>query len=173
MKKIVDEQGRLFGKVSVIDVAVVLIVIVMGVALYMKNNQLSASSTTSASNGTIYFTAQMIQVSDYIIDAIQVGDKVYDADRVSGGAIGEITEIELLPSTQTVGTSQGDFVVATCEDARNVRFTVKCKGSIQDGRYSINRVYQLGVNANRNFYTPYVTLSGVCVIDIYAEGNQQ
>ena len=34
MKKIIDEYGRVFGKVSVIDFLVVLIVLVFGAALY-------------------------------------------------------------------------------------------------------------------------------------------
>ena len=37
--KIIDRNGRLFGKISVIDVLVIAVVLVMAAALYFKNNQ--------------------------------------------------------------------------------------------------------------------------------------
>lgn len=172
MKKVIDNEGRLFGKVSVIDLAVVLIVAVMAVALYVKNNSLDASSTSSESNATIYFVAESGQVADYIADAIKVGDKVYDKDRSSGGAIGEIVDIETSPSALMAGTYRGEYVKAPNDEAKSMRVTVKCNGSIAGGRFTINRVYYLGVNANRNFYTPYAILSGFCVTEIHGENAQ-
>ncbi len=169
MKKIIDNEGRLFGKISVIDLAVVLIVAVMAVALYVKNNRLDASSTSSDANTTIYFVAVSGQVSNYNADAIKVGDKVYDKDRSSGGAIGEIVDIETSPSSLVLGNLEGEFVDTPNDEAKSMRVTVKCTGSISGGSFSINRVYHLGVNANRNFYTPYAVLNGFCVTEIYGE----
>ena len=37
--KIIDRNGRLFGKISVIDVLVIAVVLVMAAALFFKNNQ--------------------------------------------------------------------------------------------------------------------------------------
>lgn len=36
MKKIIDKNGRLFGVISIIDVAVLLVVAVMALALYVR-----------------------------------------------------------------------------------------------------------------------------------------
>ena len=46
--KIIDKNGRLFGKISVIDVLVILVVAVMAFALYVKNNSLSVTSTSGS-----------------------------------------------------------------------------------------------------------------------------
>ena len=35
--KLIDREGRLFGKISIIDVLVLAVVIVMAVALYVKD----------------------------------------------------------------------------------------------------------------------------------------
>ena len=43
--KLMDKNGRLFGKISVIDVVVVLVVLVMAAALHVKNTSLSHTST--------------------------------------------------------------------------------------------------------------------------------
>ena len=42
--KLMDKNGRLFGKISVIDVVVVLVVLVMAAALHVKNTSLSHTS---------------------------------------------------------------------------------------------------------------------------------
>ena len=36
MKKLVDEKGRLFGKVSLIDIFVILFALVLAVAVYLR-----------------------------------------------------------------------------------------------------------------------------------------
>lgn len=154
MNKIIDRNGRLFGKVSIIDLIVVLIVIVMAFALHMKNNELDASKTTG-SNTPITFTCLAENLPLNVVDAIQVGDKVYDKDRSSGGAVGTITKIEQLPASKVADLKNGTYAALTNENARNLLITIEGTGMVSNGRYSINRIYEVGVNASRNFYTSY------------------
>lgn len=164
MNKIIDRSGRLFGKVSVIDLIVVLIVAIMAFALHIKSNELDASKITG-SNTPITFTCLAENLPLQVVDAIQVGDKVYDKDRSSGGAIGEITEIEVLPASKVVDLKNGTYAALTNEDARNLLITIKGTGMVSNGRYSINRIYEIGVNASRNFCTPYALfMAGVTEI---------
>ena len=55
MKKIIDRNGRLFGFISVIDLLVIVVVAVMGFALYTKNTQMAITSTTANKTGTIIY----------------------------------------------------------------------------------------------------------------------
>lgn len=166
MNKIIDQNGRLFGKVSVIDLLVVLVVLVMAFALHIKNNELDASKTSSDANVTITFTAKVENLSKHIADSIQVGDTVYDKDRSSGGAIGTITDIQVLPAQVTESMRDGTFVTVTNENACNLLVTIQGSGLVSNGRYSINRVYEIGINAGRNFCTPYAIFTG-CVTEIH------
>ena len=159
VRKIVDRNGRLFGKIRVIDLLVLLIVIVLVVAVYTKNNRLDASNTSQA-NTSITFTVLAENVPLYVADAIQTGDKVYDTERSSGGALGAITEVETLPASKTEQLRDGTFAALTNADAVNLRITVQGSGSVSGGRYMINRVYALGVNANRNLCTNYASFTG-------------
>lgn len=160
MGKMIDRYGRLFGKVSVIDLLVVLVVVVMAVALHVKNNQLNASNTSSQANTTITFTVLVENIYDYRAEAIRVGDKVYDKDRSSGGAIGVITAIKTMPSGMVEPFRDGTFAYLTREDTMNLLVTIQGSGSVNNGRYAINRVYELGVNAARNFCTNYSAFTG-------------
>ena len=92
--KIIDENGRLWGKISVIDLLVVAVVVVLAAALYFKNNQAHTGTTVTEENITFQIRAR--GVYDYVADAIQVGDGLYDKDYASGGkAIGRITDIQV------------------------------------------------------------------------------
>jgi len=171
-KPIIDREGRLFGKISVIDLAVVLIAAVMVCALYVKNHRLDASSTAEEAKTKITFTTITANVPLHIVDALQVGDTLYDKDHASGGAIGEIKDIQILPAEAVGQTGDGAFITVGNDDARNVVLTVEGSGSISNGRYSFNRIYQLGINANRNFYTRYATLNSTQVTAIYPSGER-
>ena len=95
--KLMDKNGRLFGKISVIDVVVVLVVLVMAAALYVKNTSLSHTSTR-VTNTPITYQVTAYNVRQYVADAIQEGDLVYDQDYSTGGTLGAIQSIEVQPS---------------------------------------------------------------------------
>ena len=42
----------------------------------------------------------------------------------------------------------------------NLVLTIQGEGLISEGRYQLNRIYDLGINASRNFYTPYAQFTG-------------
>ena len=159
VNKIIDRNGRLFGKVSVIDLVVVLMVAALVLAMNMKNNDLDASKTTGADT-PITFKVYVENVEPYIADALRVGDSVYDKDRASGGAVGEIVQVERLPGETTVQLPDGTFARVGNEHGSNLLVTIEGKGMVSNGRYSINRIYEIGVNAARNFYTSYVVFTG-------------
>ena len=158
--KIIDRNGRLFGKISVIDVLVILVVAVMAFALHVKNNSLSVTST-NAPGTTITVTVLAEDLDLQVADAVAVGDKMYDKDHSTSGAIGKITSIERLDATKTEKLGNGTYAQLSNADGCNLLITLECSGSVNEGRYSINRVYELGVNANRSFYTPYAAFNAI------------
>ena len=158
--KLIDNNGRLFGRISVIDLLVILVVAVMAFALHAKNNTFAVTAS-SGSGTTITFTALAENVELQLADAVAVGDKLYDKDHSTGGAIGTIDSIARLESGKTEKLSNGTYARLTNDAACNLLITVECTGSVTGGVYSINRVYELGVNANRNFYTPYAAFTAM------------
>ena len=162
--KLIDRNGRLFGKVSVIDLIVVVVVLILAVALNMKNNHLSHTST-SVSNDTITYQVLVSGVRNYVADAVQEEDLMYDQDRSSGGTLGKIVSIEVLPSAKMAEFNDGTVGVVPAEDCVNLLLTVQGEGIVSDGRVLLNRIYDLGVNSSRNFYTKYAQFTGT-VTDI-------
>ena len=98
-----------------------------------------------------------------------MGDGLYDQNYPSGGrAIGYITEVEVErdPGTK-LAESLGDGTAALveAEDTVDLLITVEGWGLVTDGRYSINRVYDLGINSSRSYFTTRADFTGtVCDI---------
>ena len=157
--KIIDRNGRLFGKISVIDVLVIAVVLVMAAALFFKSNQ--THTGTSVTSETITYQMVANGVRTYVADAVQVGDLMYDQDRSSGGTLGKIVDIQVLPGTKLGEMNDGTAGMVPVEDGVDLLLTIEGSGIVSEGRYLLNRVYDLGVNSSRNFHTPYAQFVGV------------
>lgn len=166
--KIIDREGRLFGKISMIDLLVIAVVAVIAAAVYVRDNATPIGSNT-VKDQTIVFQVKATGLEDYLIDAIQVGDKVYDPNYSSGsGPVGEITQIQVLNDPGVVlyeNMTDGTMPAVEVEGTVDLLITLKGNG-VSDGRsYSINRVYELGINSSRTYRTNRVTFN-VVVVDI-------
>ena len=156
--KIIDRNGRLFGKISVIDVLVIAVVLVMAAALFFKSNQ--THTGTSVTSETITYQMVANGVRTYVADAVQVGDLMYDQDRSSGGTLGKIVDLQVLPGTKLGEMNDGTAGMVPVEDGVDLLLTIEGSGIVSEGRYLLNRVYDLGVNSARNYYTPYAQFTG-------------
>ena len=152
--KVIDHNGRLFGKISVIDVLVILVVIALAGALYVKNTR--PHTGTSLAPQTITYQVLVEGAQSYLKDNIHVGDKVYDLTYSSGGSpLGEITDIEEQPGSKLTTFTDGTMGLAQVEDGVNLLLTIQGEGLVGDKGYSLNRVYDLGINSARTYYTKY------------------
>lgn len=163
--RIIDRNGRLFGKISIIDVLVIAVVVVLGAAVYVKSSQ-PHTGGGSAATQTITYQVLVEAAPDYLEQSIHVGDQVYDQVYESGGALGEITEIQVLPgSTMCTSFTDGTVGLVEVEESHNLLLTIRGEGLINDQGYSINRVYDLGINSSRTYYSKYAQFN-VTVTDI-------
>lgn len=157
--KLIDRNGRVFGLISIIDVVVLLAVVVVCVGVYLKNNVLeTTASNTQNVDITMVIEARLVE--EYVADAIQVGDALYDKDHATGGPIGYITNIEYTEPRTIRELNDGSLTFVGGEDAVNVLVTLEGSGTMTDGIFSFNKIYELGLNAARNFETQYVTFTG-------------
>ncbi len=165
--KIIDRNGRLFGKISIIDVLVIAVVIVMAAALYFKGRQTHTGA--SVTERPIVFQIRAQGIDNYVADAILEEDYLYDQGYSSGGKpIGRITlvEVERTPGTKVADElGDGTAALVEAEDTVDLLITVEGSGLVSGRSYSINRVYDLGINSSRNYATKRADFVGtVCEI---------
>lgn len=160
--KLIDHNGRLFGKISVIDVLVILVVAVLAAALYFKSNQTHTGGTVTEQ--TITFQIRARGVDGYVYDALRIDDGLYDLDYSSGGrAIGRITDIQVErdPGTKLADElHDGAAALVEADDTVDLLITVEGKGLVDGKSCTLNRVYALGINSSRTYYTKQAQFTG-------------
>jgi hypothetical protein len=156
MKKIIDEHGRVFGKVSVIDFLVVLIVLVLGAALYVKYNVLEATSVAGKTD-TIAYAITIYGAREYTANGIRIGDAIYDKSGSGGRSVGTITDKKVTDAKKMQALSDGTIVYGNYEGRYDITLTITANGAVTDGRYLVNKTYEINVNSIRIFYTKYCT----------------
>ena len=160
--KIIDNNGRLFGKISVIDVIVIAVVAVMAVALYLKTNTMTHTST-AVPNDVIEYQVMVQGAPIQLDENLRVGDKVFDEDNGTVGCLGEIVAFEVSQGREQVSFNDGTVALVTTEDTENILITVRGEGLIDGKSYYLNRIYSLGVNSARNFCTPYARFTATVI----------
>jgi hypothetical protein len=121
MSRFIDDRGRFFGKINIIDVLVVLLVIAVGVFIFVRiqgtGNQVVGVRTTFAVEKVRYLT----------VDAIQVGDKVHDE---TGSLIGTVVSRDPQPTQVEFGNGDGKAVGSPSEVYQDVIIEVKGDGQV-------------------------------------------
>ena len=158
--KIMDKNGRLFGKISIIDVVVVLVVAVMAVGLYVKSN--TKNITASTEDETITYQVMVNAIPDYMAEALKEGDPVYE-DGVYGDSLGKVTAIEITDGDRLAGLPNGTLEMLPVEGTVNMLVTIEGKGIVDEGNYMLNRIYNLGINSARTFCTQYTQFTGTVI----------
>ena len=156
MKKLVDEKGRLFGKVSLIDIFVILFALVLAVAVSLR---FFTNETTSlrGENDTFTYTLRVNGVRSWTVDGFREGDELWDTDHDT--YLGTITKVESAPAVWEYDLMDGSFKEAPARDRYDVYLTVEADGLISNGRYYASRTFEMGANATLYFYTKYCSVA--------------
>ncbi len=95
--KIINEKGKLFGIINIIDLTVLLVVglILVGGAKRMKSKPIIVNDETKA-----IITYEVSDIRMVSVENIVVGDSLYHYDK--GGYIGEIIETNYEQYTEPV-----------------------------------------------------------------------
>ena len=103
--KLMDKQGRLFGKVHFFDLLIVLLLVVgiAGMALRFANPKAPAANLQTA---TYTFEAKSVQ--ECVASSFHTGDTLYE----NGVAMGTVAAVEVKPYVSMEINSSGQMVMA-------------------------------------------------------------
>lgn len=150
---VMDQKGKLFGKVSIIDLLILLFVIVAIVATVYKF-QFSTHKDVNTAEGKIVYTLKVQGVRDFTADQFAAGDEVYDKE--SNKAIGTIAEVRKEGAEEFVNMADGTFVMQDIPNKYDVYLTIESDARITDEGYFANGTKQIGAYSNLNIYTQKV-----------------
>ncbi len=158
--KLMDEKGRLFGKINLFDLLVILAILAVvagvGYKLLSDRKQSAAAQNTTDWVVTVKFAA----VEPGLADAFRLDSQIfYDTDGPVNATIGTVREE---PAWETVPTADGRLVLAQDPRLMDVYAEVNVKDANGDGLLKVGR-YSIGTGGKFAIKTFYAYSEGVVI----------
>ena len=128
----IDNRGRLFGWVNLVDVLVVLALIALVAFAYVR------FVAGTGDEETLITTFKVEQVRDPTIYEIEVGDEVRDE---TGTVLGIIQSTDdYATKVEFLNEQTGEVVDKDSKLYRDIDFTVEGQGQVSDSQYAIGSI---------------------------------
>jgi hypothetical protein len=146
---IMDNKGKLFGRISIVDILIVVIIIAGIVGAYYKFGK-SSMGTTFTKTEKIQMTFYMEDTSDFVAKSVNVGDIV--KDRVQGTVLGKVTDVKIGPDIVFYPDADGKAVKSSKPGYASITITVEGQGVYSNTEatfggsdYYVNKSFELRV----------------------------
>ncbi len=148
---IIDSKGKLFGKLNIIDLCLVLAVIAVAVIVYIKMGDKTVVTDTTQ-EFTIGITCE--EAPDYVQDYIKVGDTVVDDSKAV--TLGKIVGVKFGPSINYGVDDRGYVAKSSKEGYCSVFLTISGKGQpfingmvIDGNKYMVNHAFTVRAGSGK------------------------
>lgn len=126
------KNGKLFGKISIVDVIVVLLVVTLAFGVYLR---LSGSVGEFVTGETYECVVKVKTVRDFTVEALKKGGEVYD--KTTKEYIGTIQSVTSEPATEPLLMADGSHAMAPMQDRYHAYVTIAFTGKESgDGYYT-------------------------------------
>ncbi len=153
---LVDDKGRLFKKINLIDLLVIIVVLAVGIFAISKFSE-EKIITPFTKTDRIVITFYSEDLPAYAVSAMKVGDEV--KDKTTNSVFGKVTDVNMMPSVAFAADENGNMVKTTKEGYASMILTVEGDGIYSDNGayfgnidYYINRYLEIRVG-NTAVYT--------------------
>lgn len=151
-----DKNGKIGGKVSIIDILVVILIlaVIAGIALRYGSNVTSSVK----SDEEFEYVLKVESVREYTVDALKKMGRI--TDKKSEKDLGEIVDVQVENSTLQSTTASGEIKNPELPERYTCLVTIQAKGKESDDNYILNDSTELSVGRNIELYSKYVKTSG-------------
>lgn len=151
-----DKNGKIKGKFSIIDLAVIVLAIAVVVGICVRFGSNITGAVTS--DVSFVYKIKVNGVRDFTVDALE--KKGYVTDKKSQEIIGEIVDVEVSESKMQSTTADGQIEWSVLPDRYQCVVTIKADGRESEDGYMLNDSTELSVGRNTDLITKYVKTSG-------------
>ncbi len=152
------KDGKIFGKINIIDFTVVVVVVLLIACAFLKFSKFDKKSDDTTLSQTIEYKMIVKGIRNYTLDAFEVGDGVYDSQSKVG--IGTIKNIETTLSDSYENLITGEVELLENPYRYDVVFTIETDGVVTSEAYYANKSIELKVNSTKAIETKYAKTTG-------------
>jgi hypothetical protein len=132
LSRVLDDRGRLFGKVNIVDLLVLVVIVAVVVFAAVR-------LTGGGSVDTVPVKVSFVdtRVEQALVAGLQAKGTVKDA---GGNVIGEVQSVQVTPSIEELLTTDGELKMFASATHSDVTFVVLGEGTVTDSTAHIGRL---------------------------------
>jgi hypothetical protein len=152
-----DKNGRLFGKLSIIDLFIVVLLIAAIAAGAYK--MFSSSTSVSAGEKKLSYTLKISGVRDFTYEYYEPGFLCFD--KKTDEPVGEIIGVRQEPYRERVVLLDGSVIYAEKPGVITIYLDIETDGTETDAAFFAGGTYELKAGSELNLRTKYVDVIGI------------
>jgi len=140
----IDKNGKIGGKVSIIDLLI--LVIILAAIAFVGYRFLTKDRSGVVSTQSVYMSMTGAEVSNYVVDDLEIGARVFDD--TENNVLGYVTDIETGKGYHYGVGNNGETVALFPDDSSSVTVTCKAEGTLDPNglliggtRYAIGHTF--------------------------------
>lgn len=153
-----DKNGRLFGKVNIIDALIVVMVILLAFAAVYR---FTASGMVRTTDQRVRFTLMIEGVREFTIPYYQIGLRCFDARNRE--FIGVIAGVAYEPLTAAQTLLDGTVILAERPDIFRVFVDIEAYARETPSAILVEGAYELNVGRRINLLTKFIDVEGIVI----------
>ena len=167
--KIIDEKGKLFGKVNLLDLLVIVLIVAAVVFVALKLGGVIGSGE----NSEVEYKIEILAVRQETIDALNKNlNGIYATANDAGQILGDITDIEVRNARELTLLDSGEYTYAEHENKYDVTITVRAICSVKDKGIYVAGGTQILCGEEMKFSNGHCSTSGeVISINVITDGK--
>lgn len=153
---IIDDKGKLFGKISIVDILIVCVILAGIAGVYYKFGR-SKTISPFVKPDRIEMTFFSEDLPAYVGASIKPGDTV--KDRITGSSLGKVKEAVSGPNIFYAPNSQGQMIKSSKDGYISLKLVVEGNGVYSDNGvtfsnmdYYVNKWFEIRAG-NASLYT--------------------
>lgn len=155
-----NKNGKLFGKISIIDIIVVVCIVVLAFGLYSHFTS-SSDAVTSSSKTKVEFVYKVKSVRDFTVDALKKGGPMYDKETKE--YMGEIIGVTADIARMEIGLIDGSYKEVEVPEKYDVYVTVQVDGKANSLGFYTNENRFIGSGSTVVAWSKYALTEGEIV----------
>lgn len=152
----IDKNGKIGGKLSIIDLAVIILVVVIAAGITIRYSAKATTAVTSSEQFNC--VVKVNNVREYTVDALKKGGVI--TDKKSEKVLGEIKGVEVEQAVFQSTTADGRIVQSELPDRYCCLVTIEAKGKESEDGYIMDDSNELSVGREMEIYSKYVKTTG-------------
>ncbi len=155
--RLIDEKGRIFGKINIVDLCVVLVLLLAAAAFFVKDASITKTDKSAAA---IEYTVVIRSVRKPTAESLENSIGKSLTVTKTGELLGEIKEVVKTDAEAYISSKNGEYIKTTFPDKFDLTVTITTQGSENASGIYTAGGKQILVGENLNIATDSIQTAG-------------